>query len=265
MGPHQLVKDCFNDFTKDEFVFLLSSKAGGCGLNLIGGNRLVLFDPDWNPANDKQAAARVWRDGQKKRVFIYRFLTTGTIEEKLYQRQMSKKGLQKVIQKEQMNLPMQQGFTLHENVRSEIHENMNYNHCERDTFAVNENSDSSEPVRNGKHIDFRVHDNDVGGFAQVSGCLQELTSSEIQNEMQDKWDMDSSNWNTESQGWGVSRLLMQLLQKMLLGMKITHSVEMWEVLIAAIGINRPKVSHLNLKGGGCQRWLIQHFQKQLLG
>ena len=39
---------------QDEFVFLLSSKAGGCGLNLIGGNRLILFDPDWNPANDKQ-------------------------------------------------------------------------------------------------------------------------------------------------------------------------------------------------------------------
>ena len=37
-----------------QFVFLLSSKAGGCGLNLVGGNRLVLFDPDWNPANDKQ-------------------------------------------------------------------------------------------------------------------------------------------------------------------------------------------------------------------
>lgn len=35
-------------------MFLLSSKAGGCGLNLVGGNRLVLFDPDWNPANDKQ-------------------------------------------------------------------------------------------------------------------------------------------------------------------------------------------------------------------
>jgi len=42
------------DMFQDEFVFLLSSKAGGCGLNLIGGNRLVLFDPDWNPANDKQ-------------------------------------------------------------------------------------------------------------------------------------------------------------------------------------------------------------------
>lgn len=49
----------FNDQQQSQFVFLLSSKAGGCGLNLIGGNRLVLFDPDWNPANDKQAAARV--------------------------------------------------------------------------------------------------------------------------------------------------------------------------------------------------------------
>ena len=47
---------------------MLSSKAGGCGLNLIGANRLVMFDPDWNPANDDQAMARVWRDGQKKKV-----------------------------------------------------------------------------------------------------------------------------------------------------------------------------------------------------
>jgi hypothetical protein len=45
--PQKLV-DQFNDKTRDEFVFLLSSKAGGCGLNLIGGNRLILFDPDWN-------------------------------------------------------------------------------------------------------------------------------------------------------------------------------------------------------------------------
>ena len=53
---------------------MLSSKAGGCGLNLIGANRLVMFDPDWNPANDEQAMARCWRDGQKKQCFIYRLL-----------------------------------------------------------------------------------------------------------------------------------------------------------------------------------------------
>lgn len=64
----------FNDPNSKHFIFMLSSKAGGCGLNLIGANRLFMFDPDWNPANDDQAMARVWRDGQKKPCFIYRLL-----------------------------------------------------------------------------------------------------------------------------------------------------------------------------------------------
>eukprot|EP00899_Mesostigma_viride_P007949 jgi/Mesvir1/17155/Mv07580-RA.1 len=97
VGKRQKLVKAFNDMTQDQFAFLLSSKAGGCGLNLIGGNRLVLFDPDWNPAADKQAAARVWRDGQKKRTYLYRFLATGTIEEKVYQRQLAKEGLQSVV------------------------------------------------------------------------------------------------------------------------------------------------------------------------
>eukprot|EP00915_Cephaloidophora_sp_WS-2016_P005146 GHVH01006835.1.p1 GENE.GHVH01006835.1~~GHVH01006835.1.p1 ORF type:complete len:379 (-),score=45.92 GHVH01006835.1:126-1262(-) len=81
----------FNDLeNKESFVFLLSSKAGGCGINLIGANRLIMFDPDWNPANDKQALARIWRDGQKKQCYIYRLFSVGTIEEKIYQRQIRK-------------------------------------------------------------------------------------------------------------------------------------------------------------------------------
>lgn len=89
--------DRFNDPEGDEFVFLLSSKAGGCGINLIGANRLVLFDPDWNPAADQQALARVWRDGQKKDCFVYRFIATGTIEEKIFQRQSHKQSLSSCV------------------------------------------------------------------------------------------------------------------------------------------------------------------------
>lgn len=55
--------DAFNRPSSDAFAFLLSSKAGGTGLNLVGANRLILFDSDWNPATDRQAMARVWRDG----------------------------------------------------------------------------------------------------------------------------------------------------------------------------------------------------------
>ncbi|KAJ3386210.1 DNA-dependent ATPase protein rad54 [Entophlyctis sp. JEL0112] len=89
----QKLVDQFNDPMGSHFVFLLSSKAGGCGINLIGANRLVLFDPDWNPANDAQALARVWRDGQKKTCYIYRFIATGSIEEKIFQRQAHKQAL----------------------------------------------------------------------------------------------------------------------------------------------------------------------------
>ncbi|TGZ81204.1 putative RAD54 protein [Ascodesmis nigricans] len=93
VNKRQKLVDKFNNPDGPEFVFLLSSKAGGCGLNLIGANRLVLFDPDWNPAADQQALARVWRDGQKKDCFVYRFINTGTIEEKIFQRQSHKQSL----------------------------------------------------------------------------------------------------------------------------------------------------------------------------
>lgn len=97
VNKRQKLVDRFNDPEGDEFVFLLSSKAGGCGINLIGANRLILFDPDWNPAADQQALARVWRDGQKKDCFVYRFMGTGTIEEKIFQRQSHKQALSSTV------------------------------------------------------------------------------------------------------------------------------------------------------------------------
>ncbi|RMZ81328.1 hypothetical protein DV738_g2303, partial [Chaetothyriales sp. CBS 135597] len=97
VNKRQKLVDKFNDPQGEEFVFLLSSKAGGCGINLIGANRLILFDPDWNPAADQQALARVWRDGQKKDCFVYRFMGTGTIEEKIFQRQSHKQALSSTV------------------------------------------------------------------------------------------------------------------------------------------------------------------------
>ncbi|XP_025264206.1 DNA repair and recombination protein RAD54B [Camponotus floridanus] len=87
----------FNTRSDNSKILLLSAKAGGVGLNLPGASRLVLFDSDWNPASDVQAMARIWRDGQKKNVYIYRLLTTGTIEEKIYQRQISKASLSESV------------------------------------------------------------------------------------------------------------------------------------------------------------------------
>ena len=84
-----------DEFNSDEnvFVFLLTTKVGGLGVNLTGADRVLLFDPDWNPSTDAQARERAWRIGQRKEVTVYRLVTAGTIEEKVYHRQIYKEFL----------------------------------------------------------------------------------------------------------------------------------------------------------------------------
>ncbi|KAJ2557155.1 DNA repair protein rhp26 [Coemansia sp. RSA 1933] len=77
----------------DIYVFLLTTKVGGLGINLTGANRVILYSPDWNPSSDMQARERAWRLGQKRDVAIYRLMTAGTIEEKIYNRQIYKQFL----------------------------------------------------------------------------------------------------------------------------------------------------------------------------
>ncbi|KAL8523143.1 hypothetical protein ACS0TY_013205 [Phlomoides rotata] len=81
--------DEFNN-SEEVFIFILTTKVGGLGTNLTGANRVIIFDPDWNPSTDMQARERAWRIGQKKDVTVYRLITRGTIEEKVYQRQIYK-------------------------------------------------------------------------------------------------------------------------------------------------------------------------------
>ncbi|PHJ26124.1 swi2 snf2-containing protein rad26 [Cystoisospora suis] len=79
-------------FQKDPeiFVLLLTTRVGGVGLNLTAADRVVIVDPDWNPMTDMQARERSWRIGQKKNVCIYRLITVGSVEERIYQRQIFK-------------------------------------------------------------------------------------------------------------------------------------------------------------------------------
>ncbi|CAE6476442.1 unnamed protein product [Rhizoctonia solani] len=136
VAKRQKLVDRFNDPEGKEFVFLLSSKAGGCGINLIGANRLILFDPDWNPASDQQALARVWRDGQKKECFVYRFVSTGTIEEKIFQRQASKQALSSCVVDEKEDTErhfsgdeLRKLFELREATLCETHETFKCKRC----------------------------------------------------------------------------------------------------------------------------------------
>ncbi|KAG7397072.1 hypothetical protein PHYBOEH_001286 [Phytophthora boehmeriae] len=87
----------FNDLEEDVDLIMISTKAGGEGINLCAGNRIIIFDVCWNPCNDSQSMCRSYRFGQTKPVYVYRFVTAGTMEKKVYDLQIRKEGVAKRI------------------------------------------------------------------------------------------------------------------------------------------------------------------------
>ena len=80
----------FNKPNSPHFIFLMSTRAGGLGVNLWSADTVILMDSDWNPQVDLQAMARVHRIGQKNVVHVYRFVSNGTMEERMVQRAQKK-------------------------------------------------------------------------------------------------------------------------------------------------------------------------------
>jgi DNA helicase INO80 len=92
-------RDMVSDWqTRDDmFVFLLSTRAGGLGINLTAADTVIFYDSDWNPTVDQQAMDRAHRLGQTKQVTVYRLITRGTIEERILIRAKQKDEIQKVV------------------------------------------------------------------------------------------------------------------------------------------------------------------------
>lgn len=89
--------DHFNAENSTDFCFLLSTRAGGLGINLATADTVIIFDSDWNPQNDLQAQARAHRIGQKNQVNIYRLVTARSVEEDIVERAKQKMVLDHLV------------------------------------------------------------------------------------------------------------------------------------------------------------------------
>ncbi|TKY52752.1 CHROMATIN REMODELING 8 [Spatholobus suberectus] len=185
------------------FIFILTTKVGGLGTNLTGADRVIIFDPDWNPSTDMQARERAWRIGQKKDVTVYRLITRGTIEEKVYHRQIYKHFLtNKILKNPQqkrffkardmkdlftLNVDGETGSTETSNIFSQISEEVNiigthkenkdkYKHSQTaeldsEDVAVSNDDKSERESLSGKGKEKVEHSNEVDDETNILKSL----------------------------------------------------------------------------------------------
>lgn len=98
--PHDIRVTSIDDYNapnSEKFIFLLTTRAGGLGINLATADIVILYDNDWNPQVDLQAEDRAHRIGQKKQVKVFRFITEDSVEEKVIDRATQKLRLDQLV------------------------------------------------------------------------------------------------------------------------------------------------------------------------
>ncbi|BDD56279.1 hypothetical protein MPDQ_002057 [Monascus purpureus] len=190
----QTMVDEFNSDPKLH-VFLLTTKVGGLGVNLTGADRVIIYDPDWNPSTDVQARERAWRLGQNREVTIYRLMTAGTIEEKIYHRQIFKQFLTNKILKDPKQRQTFQLSDLHDlfslgdekqgpTETSRLFKNAEVTYDEeRDQAAAHPNAGST-PANAFKHVDEETEKKDVRKVAGVASVEDFQDDNKEQNSAQ---------------------------------------------------------------------------------
>jgi len=226
----------FNKTTSHRMrLFLISTKAGGLGINLVAANRVIIFDASWNPSHDVQSIFRVFRFGQTKPVYIYRFLAKGTMEEKIYDRQITKQSLSARVVDEQQ---IERHFTMNE--LSELYEFRDEPLSARPIPAVPEDRMLAELVDKHKEIVWSFTNHDSLLENQVDQNLTEAERKAAWEEFENEKKGFSNMTMGNTQQFG------QMIQTMLPQNSSFHSSINPMTIQAQLRQMNPELSHEEL-------------------
>ncbi|KAG4080668.1 hypothetical protein HA402_013198 [Bradysia odoriphaga] len=173
---HAMIRNFNNPGNERVKCFLISAKAGGQGINLVGANRVILLDTSWNPSNDQQNIFRVFRLGQQSKCYIYRLLAMGTMEEKVYSRSVTKQAMSfRVVDEQQID----RHYSLAE--LAELYTLTKPDPAEQPTPVRPVDNILASLLRNFKNLVYKYHEHD---------SLLENNSAEDLNEQEkaDAWE-----------------------------------------------------------------------------
>ncbi|KAG2222491.1 hypothetical protein INT45_012805, partial [Circinella minor] len=186
--------DEYNRPGSDKFIFLLTTRAGGLGINLTSADIVVLFDSDWNPQVDLQAMDRAHRIGQTKQVKVYRFVTENAIEEKVLERAAQKLRLDQLViqqgrmQQSQKAASKDELLTMIQHGAEKI-----FNEADSSTPAPEEDDDIDEIIRHGEEK-----------TAELSKKYQNLNMDELRNfTSESAYQWNGEDWSNKRKAAGV--------------------------------------------------------------
>lgn len=178
--PGSVRYDMIQNFNKEKNTrlrcFLISAKAGGQGINLIGANRCVLIDTSWNPASDQQNIFRIFRLGQQKPCYIYRLVALGTMEEKIYSRSVTKQAMSgRVVDRQTIDRHYRGGEL------SDLYQFTEYSYSQRETPIMPHDNVLKYLLKNYDKQIFKYHEHD--------SLLENKPEQDLnEDEKQEAWD-----------------------------------------------------------------------------
>ncbi|OZJ01930.1 hypothetical protein BZG36_04839 [Bifiguratus adelaidae] len=220
--------DEYNREGSSKFIFLLTTRAGGLGINLTTADIVVLYDSDWNPQVDLQAQDRAHRIGQKKQVYVFRFVTENAIEEKVLERAAQKLRLdQLVIQ--QGRIAQQQKSASKDELLSMIQ------HGADTIFKVQDNTVNDEDI----DAILRVGEERTAELNKKYSSLGLDDLAKFSSEGGSAYEWQGENWSNKRKAEGRSMLWIQPAKR---ERKANYAVDDYYKEALRIGSSKPTQS-----------------------